>query len=411
MILRTRIPLAWLNLMHDRKRLAISLGGVGFAVVLMFVELGFWTALFDSTVALIDHLDADLIIVSKTRYSLSVEETFPLARLTSARSIPGVDAAYPLYINYDRSIWLNTASQPQTLSSRPCEDRGRPRRNTIRAFGIDLNSMETARPVLELGEAQDPEWRAHLAELRLPDRVFFDRASRGKYGRPRRGTEAELAGQKVRVADTFYLGTDFLSDGNLLLGQDTFARYFSPGNASAALGQVSVGLIQVDRKHSAEEMQQALRRSLPDDVKVFTRQEFRDQELEFWRKSTPISTVFTLGLAMGVVVGTVICFLILSTEVADRLAEFATLKAIGYTNGYLNRLVMLQALLLALAGFVPACVVSWVLYAGLEYVTGLPLRLTVLRGSIILVLTVFMCMVSGFLALRKVRTADPAEVF
>ena len=116
-------------------------------------------------------------------------------------------------------------------------------------------------------------------------------------------------------------------------------------------------------------------------------------------------------MAIGFLVGTVICYQILSSDVADHLAEYATLRAIGYPGRYLNLVVFQEGLLLALGGFLPGLALSAVMYWYLHAQTGLPLRLTVWRACYIFVLTVAMCSVSAWLALRKAREADPAEVF
>jgi putative ABC transport system permease protein len=131
----------------------------------------------------------------------------------------------------------------------------------------------------------------------------------------------------------------------------------------------------------------------------------------FWQSSTPTGFVFTLGLIMGFVVGVVICYQILSTDVADHLPEYATLKAIGYTDRYLTGVVLREGLLLALLGYLPALGLSWLLYRLLGAWTGLPLVMTAGRAGFVLLLATVMCAFSGFLALRRVRAADPAEVF
>ena len=146
---------------------------------------------------------------------------------------------------------------------------------------------------------------------------------------------------------------------------------------------------------------------------MLTRQQLSDQEEGFWTNSTPVGFIFMLGLAVGFVVGVVICDQILSTEVADHLLEFATLKAIGYYDRYISSVVLQEGpLWLSLLGFAAGLgPLGWPLYIILKDKTGLPMTITGGPTGLILVLTVAMCVVSGFLALRRVRTADPAEVF
>jgi putative ABC transport system permease protein len=136
-----------------------------------------------------------------------------------------------------------------------------------------------------------------------------------------------------------------------------------------------------------------------------------DREKWFWWTNTPIGFAFGAGVVLGFVVGMVICYQILSSDVADHLAEYATLKAIGYPNRYLSLVVLQEALILAAAGFVPGMLVTFGVYVLLTEITGLPMRLTPGRGGLVLVLTVVMCVVSGLMAVGKVKKVDPADVF
>jgi putative ABC transport system permease protein len=392
----TRTPLAWLNLTHDRRRFALSLAGVGFAVVLMFIEMGFYNALLDATVALIDRFDADLVLVSASKTSLQALGTVPRRRLAQARGVAGVESVRPLYLERIRSVW----------------HRPRDGRRVVRVLGVDPDE-----PALSFDELHQ-----HADALRLPNRVLFDRAARPDFGRPDRHTDgAELAGRDVRLAGTFRLGTDFVNEGNVLLGAPAFAHFF-PVPGGSALRRVEVGLIRLapgaDPEQVRARLNEALRAGVRtarnaggDDVEAVTVGELRDRERAFWRTSTPVGFVFGLGLGMGLIVGVVICYQVLATDVADHLPEFATLKAMGYGDAYLGGVVLRQALWLAAVGFVPGAALSGLLYWLLGELTGLPLRLTLLRAGLVLLLTVVMCGLSGLLTLRKVRTADPADLF
>jgi putative ABC transport system permease protein len=154
-----------------------------------------------------------------------------------------------------------------------------------------------------------------------------------------------------------------------------------------------------------------VRQALPDDVRVQTRQQFIDQELAFWQHSTPIGFIFGLGTVMGFIVGVVICYQILYADVDDHMAEFATLKAIGYHNSYFVSVVLQESLWLSAFGFVPGIVAAAAMYGVLGWLTGLLLNLTAPRVLGVLFLTLAMCIVSGCLALRRVFQADPAELF
>jgi putative ABC transport system permease protein len=387
-----RIPLAWRNLLHDKRRFLVSLTGIAFAVVLMFVELGFWNALLDAAVELVRRFNCQLVIVNKARYALAIREPFTTRRLGQARAVPGVKEVVPIYLEYRTSLWKDTEN------ARPGEPSSRP---------IRVVAFDPGHAALRI-----PEVTAQLDKLQLPDTVLMDRRSKPDYGKRVAGIERELARRSVRVVGTFELGTDFTTDGNLIMSDLTYAQLFR-GRASggASLGLADVGLVQVDESADVAGVRKALQSVLPDDVCVYTLGEFAAKERVFWQYATPVGFIFTFGLVMGVIVGMVICSQILSADVADHLKEYATLKAIGYPDRYLTWVVLQEALWLSLLGFVPALLLSLLLYDRLGEVTGLPLFLTPGRIGLILFMTVFMCIVAGVLALRKVRKADPAEVF
>jgi putative ABC transport system permease protein len=407
----TQTPLAWLNLTHDKRRFALSLAGVGFAVVLMFVELGFRNALLDSTVALIDRFDADLVMVSANKTSMQAYGSVPRRRLVQALGVDGVASVRPLYLEMARSVW-HRHQDPD--AAKTASGRRPPTRRSIRVLAVDPDE-----PALTLEDV-----RRRAAELRLPDSALFDRAAKPAYGKPDEHTEGdELASKGVRLAGTFRLGTDFVNEGNVVLSDAAFAHYF-PQLGGSALRKVEVGMIKLKPGADPQTVKARLNDALGlhpggqpstggggDDVKVLTKAELRDIEQRFWNTATPIGTVFGMGLAMGLVVGVVICYQVLATDVADHLPEFATLKAMGYGDGYMAGVVLTQALWLAVVGFVPGALLSAGLYWVLNWRTGLPLQMTIGVAVLVLGLTVLMCSVSGLLALRKLRTADPADLF
>lgn len=382
-----RVPLAWKNLTHNKRRLALAAGGVGFAVLLMFMQLGFRNGMLDSNVAFLQALDADLIVASAARYTLSVSEPFPRHRLVQALAIPGVSAAYPLYIETRQSAIVN-----------PIDGVARPIR--VVAMGVDDR-------VLQL-----PEVEAQQALLRLPRTVLIDRRNRPDFGPISDQGELDLSGRTVRVVGQFRLGTDFANDGNLITSAETlallFPRRYGLGNP---LDQVDLGLVKLEPGANSRDAQRALAERLPGDVNVYLKREYVDQELGFWRSSTPVGFIFGLGLVLGFAVGVVICYQILYTDIADHLAEFATLKAMGYPLSYFVRVVLEEALWLSLLGFVPGLIVSALAYWGLAAATGLLMELNLARVLLILSLTIAMCVVSGCLAIRRLIGNDPAELF
>lgn len=382
-----RTPLAWRNLTHDLQRLALALAGIGFAVLLMSMELSFRQAMFDSTVAVIRQANADLFLTSTAKYTIVVRETFDKRRLTQALGCDDVVAADPLYIETRFAIVKNK----QTGEGQP-----------IRVLAFDPD-----RPVFTL-----PQVSALLRELQLPDKVLFDVRSKPQYGDVARGKTIELAQRQEEVIGEFALGTDFTNDGNLITSDLTYRQLF-PERAAGAdpLDEVDLGVLRIKPGRDPRQVQRELQRLLPSDVTVLTKRQFEEQERRFWETSTPIGYVFWLGTLMGFIVGTVICYQILYADIADHLPEFATLKAMGYGNRYFVGVVLQEALLVSLLGFFPGIVVSQLICDLVAEMTGLLVSVHLGIAITVLLLSIAMCMVSGFLTMRRVMALDPADLF
>ncbi|MGL4882664.1 MAG: FtsX-like permease family protein, partial [Waterburya sp.] len=144
---------------------------------------------------------------------------------------------------------------------------------------------------------------------------------------------------------------------------------------------------------------------------VFSKEQFIQEEIKYWQESTAIGFIFTLGAGIGFVVGTVIVYQILYTDVANHLSEYATLKAMGYKDGYFIVLVFQEAVILAILGFLPGYAIATSLYALAAGATNLPLFMTANRAIVVLILTVIMCCISGTIAVKKLSAADPADIF
>jgi putative ABC transport system permease protein len=374
----------------------------------MFMQYGFRNALLDSNDLLIDRLNADLVLVSARSNNLATNESFSRRQLVRAGGVPGVRAVVPLYIEGNLTVLRDT--------SPGLEDR-RPGRR-VRVIGLEPEHEPLLLPELDPAPGSPGSFAAALNE---PGTALYDRRSMRDRTRPTvsvfgplaPGLETELAGNRLRLLGGFDLGIDFSYEGTLIVSSETFANQLRvPYYPGEPLDQIQIGLIRTEPGSPVAEVQRQLRATLADgDVVVFTKEELLQREDDFWRNETPIGFVFGLGVAIGFLVGTVICYQILSSDVADHLAEYATLRAIGYPGRYLNLVVLQQGLLLALGGFLPGLALSAVMYWYLHDQTGLPLLLTVGRAAYVFLLTVVMCSVSAWLALRKAREADPAEVF
>ncbi|HEX6962168.1 MAG TPA: ABC transporter permease DevC [Lacipirellula sp.] len=397
MPLPNKTPLAWKNLTHDWRRLAVAVAGIGFAVLLMFTQVGFQNALFDSQVKVIDDLAGDIFLVSRAKYTLAAEKRFPRELINQANSARGVIGAYPLYTEL-------TLSRLKNLSA-GASGKAYP----IRSIGFHLSD-----PVF-----RSPEVNRQLSKLYAPGAALIDlRSKRDNFDFPMEdeaalaAAPAELANRRVTLVGTFKLGTDFAHDGNLAMSAESFARFFPQRvRYGDPLSVVDIGIVHVENGADVLEVRDAVDALLDDRVFVYTREQFRNEEIRFWDESTPIGIIFTAGKIIGFVVGMVICYQVIYSDIADHMPEFATLKAMGYSTGYFLRLIVVEAVLLSLIGFVPGLVVSAGLYSMLAEATGLQLQMTVDSVLLVLVLTAAMCIASGMLAVRKLLAADPANLF
>jgi putative ABC transport system permease protein len=385
--MRRPIPLAWLQLSREPLRLAVVVAGVAFAVVLILMQLGFREALFKSAVRYHEALDYDLALLSPKTPFIVYPQSFARGRLYQTLGYEGVAGVTPVYLG--QQVWKNPDDLTQT--------------RLIFLVGID-----PSRDVLDVAGIDD-DWD----RVRLADFVLYDRASRPEYGSVVARFEAgqrvmtEVGDRRIEVAGLFELGTSFGIDGSVITSDLNFLRLFPHRSP----GAIDLGLVELEPGVDPDAVRDAIAASIPRDVEVLTRADFIAREKAYWDANAPIGYVFLFGVIMGLAVGGVIVYQILFSDVSEHLHEYATLKAMGYRNAYLFSVVLQESIILSLLGYVPGVLVTLGLYSVSEAATGLPLRLTAERAVVVLILTLAMCCISGAIALRKVRSADPAEVF
>lgn len=378
------VPLAWRNLLANKPRLLRSSGGIGFAVLLMLTQLGFETAFFNASLEIIRLLDGDIFLQSASKYRFATRDPFPARDLDAARAVAGVASAWPLYADWHEVFWRN-----------PFDGKN---------FLVRVLAFDPDHPVLRL-----PQLDANLKELDDLDTVVVDRRSRRFLGMNRQPSEAELNGRKVRVAGSFELGPDFENDGTVVTGVRTFAKLL-PGSGGGA-PEVELGVIKLRSGHDLTGVQQAIVSALPAGIAVMTKAQLLELERKFQADVSSAGPIFAMGTLVGFVVGMLISYQIIYTDLAEQLPQYATMKAMGYRTRYLIRVVLEQAVLSALAGWVPACLVAILLFRVVGAIALLPLHMTLGLAVLSLLLTLGMCLISAVLAVRRVIAADPAEVF
>jgi putative ABC transport system permease protein len=387
-----RTPLAWLNTTSSFSKLLLASSGIGFAVVLMFMQIGFLNGLFDSTVQVLRLLDAELIIISPARYTVPSEQRFSFGLIQRARGVADVQSVQPLYI--DRSM-----SEIRVIGhvSRSIRTLGVPRDGDV---FLDPSMNEKCRLLIDTNFA--------LVDRKSKEKYGFEKYDRDKMI----AQEVELSGRGVELRDWVDIGTDFVYDGSLIVSDQGVEHFFPFRNgANPPLAAVDLGLVKINKGADPLVVQRELQSLLGDAVQVMQRETLIRREIRFWATNTPIGIIFSIGTIMGLFVGVIICYQILFTDIHDHIAEFATLKAMGYGPYYFLKFVMLQSFYLSIAGFMPGWLASWLLYLGLAEWTGLVMRLTPMRILLVFCLTFLMCTISGALAVRKLWSADPATLF
>jgi putative ABC transport system permease protein len=379
-----RVPLAWRNLVADRKRLLRSSAGIAFAVLLMLVQLGFEQAFFEASLSAVRALDGDLFVMNASKYRFGTRDPFAPRDLETVKSVAGVVTAAPLYADWTDFFWTS-----------PVDNK--PHLVRVFAFDPDAPSVFTI-----------PAIASQQAALKTDGAVLIDSSSRRFLGMDGPVTDAKLNGEAVHVAGKFALGPDFMSDGTVVMSDKTFAKFF---RTTPAAMPVETGVVRLRPGEDATAARQRVAAALPPTLTVMTKQQLVDFESDFQAKLSSAAPIFWLGALVGFAVGTLISYQIIYTELADRMPQYATLKGIGYANAYLIQSVLRQALLTGLAGYVPAWLLCLVVYRVIGDIALLPLRMTWQLTVISLALTLGMCLFAGLIAIRRVIAADPAEIF
>ncbi len=379
-------PLGWLQLKHKPLRLLVALAGIAFAVLLIMMQLGFRSALFESAVRFHERFDYDIALFSPDSVFIVRPQTFSIRRLYQAMGYEAVESATPVYIfpSVWKNPWNNQRRSINTIGFHP-DDRL-----------LALEGFDEAREL-----------------LRRQDVVLFDRASRPEFGDVGAAVDAgekvvtEINDREIEVVDVFEMGTSFGIDGTVITSDDNWLRLFPEKPRS----EIQLGLIRLKPGSDPDAVRDAMDAYLPDDVLVMTQAQFVQREKDYWNGATPIGYIFAFGAIMGFVVGAIIVYQILFADVSEHLNEYATLRAIGYKNRFVTGIVLQQAAILAVLGYLPGLGVAWWLYGKAACATNLPLYVTQDRALTVFLMTLTMCAISGLLAVRKVRRLDPAEVF
>jgi putative ABC transport system permease protein len=380
------IPLAWRQLTSERKRFCAALAGVAFGVLLMMFELGLYSSLLEKVVRPLRLLTGEVVITSLNRDNFYIANLFTERRLYQALASSDVEGVAPVYLE------MTTLKHPLTgVSAQLC------------AFGVD-----PARPALVI-----PDLEHKIDILKQDEYVLFDSLAPARFGPirqmvQRRGeVETLLGGHRVRVKGFCPMGQTFLADTNVLMGERAFLRVFE----GRPPGMINYGVVMLKPGVNPAQAAARLSRILPEDVRVLTKEALISEEQAYWTRRTPIGFVFSSGALLAMIVGSVIAYQILYSDVNDHMKEYATLRAVGIADSFLLRLVLEQAAILSVLGFIPGAAMTSFLYYITRVNADMPVTFTVERTLFVLFLNFFTCIAAGILATRKLRLLNPADIF
>jgi putative ABC transport system permease protein len=374
------VQIAWRILVDQKGRTLLATGGIFIAILLVFIELGFFVAVPQGGMLIYDHMRFDLLVVSNKYLFQAQSGQFPLARLATVRNVPAVAQAAPVYIGAGK--WQGGKG----------------------GFKLDvaLIAIDPAAGVFAV-----PDIERQKAVLERSDTMLVDSTTRSLFGPLTPGRIVEIDGHKETIGGQFVLGTGFLGLGVAVVSEANFFRMFPLRPRDT----VNLGLVTLKPGADPGAAAKTLRAVLPADTQVFTRQGLVAHEDEYWTTRTGTGLIFGSGLVVSFVVGIMVLYQTLATQITRQLPQFATLKAIGYSNRFLDAIVLTESFLIMAVAFVPALAAALVVYAQVRRETLLPLNLTPGQLGTVFAITLVMAAVSAMLSLSGLRRADPAEVF
>jgi len=389
------INLAFANIVSNWGKTILSLAGIGVAILLIFMQLGFRGAVADTATNIYDRLDFDLLVRSRNYLHFIDAGTISPNICHEISSIEGVESVK--FLNVSVASWRNAAGEFKGLLLLGIEPEDHPLQDS--AIAEQLRHLQSLDALLI-------DQKTH--------REFSPRDGR-RFSRNDIGRTVFVADQPMRIQGIFSMGAGLASNGAAIVSADSFYQLIPLFRGE----RVTFGLIKLSADQNRSSMLKQLQQRfavggqdpLTYSVDILDRQQVIQRELDRWMGETPIGFIFSLGVMLAFLVGAAIVYMVLGNDVANRLNEYATIRAMGYTNYYLALVVMRQAVYLALFAFFPTWLVAMGLYGLTTWLAGIELEMNFTRVCFVFFLTLLMCCLSGGLALRKLWQVAPADLF
>ncbi len=390
----SRTPVAWLQLSYQKIRLLVAVLGVAFSIILIFTQLGLRAMLFDGVNLLPENLNGDLYLISSYADNIR-RSSFPSIYLYQADAIEGVADAKPLYVSFGR--WVD----PKLLDSASEE------KANIKSSSMQIIAFNPNKPVFKI-----PEINQQLNLLSVPGGILYDRLAKSETGdisqlfASQGKVSSILDNRRVTVMGMFSLGSTFYYDGVAVMSDWNYGQI----KGSDVLDKVSVGVLSLEPNANPQAVIERIKKNLSKDLKVLTQEELVQAEradVATWSEGK----VLNFGAMIGFIVGIIIVYQVIYTDVSEHLPEYATLKAMGYKDRDLSLIVLQESLILAIMGFIPGYLASFGIYYMMTNFVELPVSMNMGIALQVFALNIIMCTISGAIAIKKLRTADPADIF
>ncbi len=374
------IRIAWRILTHESGTSGLAAGGIFISVLMVFLQLGFFASVPSGALVIYDHMNFDIMLTSGAYVFQGQSNSFPRRRLYQALAHPDVASASPVYQAFVQ--WSNEQGDD---------------RHDIFVIGFRLED-----PVFNASDLT-----RQIDILRRPDTILVDNRTHPLFGDIQADRVTELGDRTVTIGGTYTLGIGFLGLGVVMASDQNFLRLVP----NQPLSAVSLGLVRLKPGADPDKVAAELRTLMPNDTRILSRVAFEDGERSYWLVKTSTGIVFGFGVAVAVIVGIVILYQTLVMQVSRQLSQYATLKAMGYSDGFLAGIVVWIGLLLAGIAFVPACAAAVGIYQIIRDATRLPIYMTEYRLILVFSLNFIICCASALYASRRLRRADPVDLF
>lgn len=372
------VDLAIKNMLHDKLRFLITVSGVAFAVMLVFVQTGLFFGLLDKSTITIQNLDAELWVVSKNTPNIDFAHAFPETYVQRVRSIPGIARADNLIVQF-MIITLPTGAEETTV-----------------VYALeDFKRWQFPWKVLE----------GNLSDLRRGMYMFMDDSASKRFGAFSVGEYREIIGQRLKIIGRTQEALSFTTTPVSFVDYRV-AQQLSP---SFLQGRTTYILVKLAPGADIIKVKNEIQRRLPYND-VHTKDEWITQTKDYWVSSTGIGINMILTVFLGCLVGVVVVAQTLYTSTMEHLKEFATVKAIGGSNKDIYLILAKQSAIAAVTGFVMGYIPAYFLG---PLVAKLDLKLIIDLQLVIIVFigTVLLCLTAAMISFRKVASVDPALVF